>query len=67
MPATVMDGKALAERIRGQVAVHARDLGEVGLATVVVGDDPASDVYIRLKHTAALEAGITPIDKRLPA
>jgi methylenetetrahydrofolate dehydrogenase (NADP+)/methenyltetrahydrofolate cyclohydrolase len=62
-----MDGKALAERIRAQVAEDVRELGEVGLATVLVGEDPASEVYIRLKHTAAVDAGIRPVDKRLPA
>jgi methylenetetrahydrofolate dehydrogenase (NADP+)/methenyltetrahydrofolate cyclohydrolase len=39
----------------------------VWLATVLVGDDPASEVYIRLKHKAADEAGIEAIDHRLPA
>ena len=49
-----MEGRALAERIRAQVAEDVRVLGEVGLATVLVGDDPASEIYIRLKHTAAV-------------
>src|SRR6266550_225402 len=61
-----MEGRALAERIRAQVAEDVRVLGEVGLATVLVGDDPASEIYIRLKHTAAVEAGIRPVDRRLP-
>jgi methylenetetrahydrofolate dehydrogenase (NADP+)/methenyltetrahydrofolate cyclohydrolase len=65
--ATVMDGKALAERIRGEVAEEIAELGHVGLATVLVGDDPASDVYIRGKHKAATEAGIDARDVRLPA
>jgi methylenetetrahydrofolate dehydrogenase (NADP+)/methenyltetrahydrofolate cyclohydrolase len=60
-----MDGKALAERIRGEVAEEVRALGEIGLATVLVGDDPASDVYIRLKHKAADEVGIVARDIRL--
>jgi len=60
-----MDGKALAERIRGEIAAEVRDLGEVGLATVLVGDDPASDIYIRLKHKAAAEAGFKAKDIRL--
>ncbi len=62
-----MDGKALAARIREEVADEVADLGHVGLATVLVGDDPASDVYIRSKHTAATEAGIDARDIRLPA
>jgi methylenetetrahydrofolate dehydrogenase (NADP+) / methenyltetrahydrofolate cyclohydrolase len=67
MAATVMDGRALAQRIRVTVAEEVRALGEIGLATVLVGDDPASDIYIRLKHKAATEAGIRTEDIRLPA
>ena len=62
-----MDGKRLAGRIRQEVADEIATLGHVGLATVLVGDDPASDVYITLKHRAALEAGIDARDIRLPA
>jgi methylenetetrahydrofolate dehydrogenase (NADP+)/methenyltetrahydrofolate cyclohydrolase len=62
-----MDGKALAERIRGEVTREIAELGHVGLATVLVGDDPASDVYIRLKQRAAEEAGIDARDIRLDA
>ena len=65
MAARLMDGKALAERIRGEIAGEVRELGEIGLATVLVGDDPASDVYIRLKHKAAGEVGINAKDIRL--
>jgi methylenetetrahydrofolate dehydrogenase (NADP+) / methenyltetrahydrofolate cyclohydrolase len=65
MAAKLMDGKALAGRIRGEVADEVRELGEVGLATVLVGDDPASDIYIRLKHKAAGEVGINARDIRL--
>jgi methylenetetrahydrofolate dehydrogenase (NADP+) / methenyltetrahydrofolate cyclohydrolase len=65
--AVLMDGAALAERVRAEVADEVRALGELGLATILVGDDPASDVYIRLKHKAAEAAGIRAIDKRLPA
>jgi methylenetetrahydrofolate dehydrogenase (NADP+) / methenyltetrahydrofolate cyclohydrolase len=60
-----MDGKALAERIRGEIAEEVRELGKIGLATVLVGDDPASDIYIRLKHKAAGEVGIRAKDIRL--
>lgn len=67
MPARLMDGKGLAERLRAEIAVEVRQIGEVGLATVLVGDDPASDVYIRRKHEAAQEVGIRSIDHRLPA
>jgi len=63
--AGLIDGKALAERIRGEIAEEVRELGEIGLATVLVGDDPASDIYIRLKHKAAAEVGINAKDIRL--
>jgi methylenetetrahydrofolate dehydrogenase (NADP+)/methenyltetrahydrofolate cyclohydrolase len=65
--ATLMDGAALAARLRAEIKQEVAELGHVGLATVLVGDDPASDVYIRLKHKAADEAGIEAIDHRLPA
>src|SRR5215211_4447744 len=62
-----MDGRALAERVRAEVADEVAELGGVSLATVLVGDDPASEIYIRHKHTAATAAGIRTEDKRLPA
>ena len=62
-----MDGAALAARMREEVKQEVAELGHVGLATVLVGDDPASDVYIHLKHKAADQAGIEAIDHRLPA
>jgi methylenetetrahydrofolate dehydrogenase (NADP+) / methenyltetrahydrofolate cyclohydrolase len=62
-----MDGRALAERIRAEVAVEVAELGHVGLATVLVGDDPASHVYITGKQKASAEAGIDSRDLRLPA
>jgi methylenetetrahydrofolate dehydrogenase (NADP+) / methenyltetrahydrofolate cyclohydrolase len=61
-----MNGRALADRVRAEVAEEVRALGNVGLATVLVGDDPASDVYIRAKHRAAEEVGIATRDARLP-
>jgi methylenetetrahydrofolate dehydrogenase (NADP+)/methenyltetrahydrofolate cyclohydrolase len=63
--ARLIDGKALAERVRGEVAEEVRELGDVGLATVLVGEDPASEIYIRLKHKAAAEVGIRARDVRL--
>jgi methylenetetrahydrofolate dehydrogenase (NADP+) / methenyltetrahydrofolate cyclohydrolase len=62
-----MKGAPVAERVREEVAREVRELGELALATVLVGDDPASEVYIRLKHKAAEEVGIRAIDRRLPA
>ena len=67
MTAVRMDGTALAARVREDVAREVAELGHVGLATVLVGDDPASHVYIGAKHKAATEAGIDARDVRLPA
>ncbi len=67
MTATLMDGAALAAKVRAQLKDEVADLGSLGLATVLVGDDPASQIYIRLKHKAADEVGIRAIDKRFPA
>ena len=64
--ATLMDGGALAERMRARLKDEITELGEVTLATVLVGEDPASQVYIRLKHRAADDVGIRAIDRRLP-
>jgi methylenetetrahydrofolate dehydrogenase (NADP+)/methenyltetrahydrofolate cyclohydrolase len=61
-----MDGRALAARVREELKREIADFGPVRLATVLVGDDPASHVYIRLKHKAADDVGIHAIDKRLP-
>ena len=62
-----MDGAALASRIRAEVAQEAADLGSLALATVLVGDDPASEIYVRRKHEAARAAGIGARDHHLPA
>jgi len=67
MPATLIRGKPIAERIRAQVAEEVRRLGHVGLVTVLVGGDPASEIYIGLKQKAALAAGMVSTDLRLPA
>ena len=61
-----MKGKPLAERIRAEVAEDVKSLGSVGIVTVLVGDDPASQVYIRLKQEAATKAGMHASDLRLP-
>jgi methylenetetrahydrofolate dehydrogenase (NADP+)/methenyltetrahydrofolate cyclohydrolase len=65
--ATLMKGAELAARIRAEVAGEAAELGGVCLATVLVGDDPASHVYVSRKHEAAQQAGIESRDHRLPA
>jgi methylenetetrahydrofolate dehydrogenase (NADP+)/methenyltetrahydrofolate cyclohydrolase len=65
--ATTIDGKALAAKVREEVAAEVAELGGVGLATVLVGDDPASHVYINLKQKAAGAAGMRARDLKLPA
>ena len=71
MTARILDGKAIAATVRGEVAVRAAALRVRGiaptLAVVLVGDDPASAVYVNAKTKAAREAGVDPIDHRLPA
>ena len=67
MPATVIDGKAVAtsvrERVRGEVGELTASLGRPpGLATVLVGDDPASAIYVRRKLEACEEVGIRSSD-----
>jgi methylenetetrahydrofolate dehydrogenase (NADP+)/methenyltetrahydrofolate cyclohydrolase len=67
MAARMMLGKPLADRVRRQVAREVAELGDVGLATILVGDDPASQVYVGHKQRAAADVGIRAVDKRLPA
>ncbi len=66
--ATIIDGKAVAARVRAEVAEEvARMSTAPGLATVLVGDDPASQVYVSGKHKACGEVGIASIRRDLPA
>jgi methylenetetrahydrofolate dehydrogenase (NADP+)/methenyltetrahydrofolate cyclohydrolase len=72
MSATIIDGKAIAAEVRAdvaeQVADFKREFGRVpGLATVLVGEDPASAVYVAGKQRACAEVGMVPFDRRLPA
>jgi len=63
-----MDGKALAQRVRAEVARDVETLGRaVGLATVLVGEDPASEIYVSRKQEACREVGIEPFDHKLSA
>ena len=62
-----MDGKALGAKVREEVAASVAELGHVGLATVLVGEDPASHIYIDLKQKAAQQAGMDARDLKLPA
>jgi len=65
--ATLIDGRALAEKVRREVAEEVVAFGErVCLATVLVGDDPASHIYVSRKHDASAEAGIESRDHRFP-
>jgi methylenetetrahydrofolate dehydrogenase (NADP+)/methenyltetrahydrofolate cyclohydrolase len=65
--ATLMKGAPLAERVRAGLADEVRELGDVGLATVQVGEDSASTIYIKRKHEAAAAAGMHSVDRKLPA
>jgi methylenetetrahydrofolate dehydrogenase (NADP+) / methenyltetrahydrofolate cyclohydrolase len=65
--AVLIDGKALGAKVREEVAVSVAEFGHVGLATVLVGDDPASHIYIDLKQKAAQAAGMEARDLKLPA
>ncbi len=72
MAATIIDGKAFAAKVRGQVAEHVTRLKEVhdltpGLAVVLVGEDPASQVYVRSKGKQTVEVGMASFEHRLPA
>jgi methylenetetrahydrofolate dehydrogenase (NADP+) / methenyltetrahydrofolate cyclohydrolase len=61
-----IDGKVVAEKVRAEVARDVEAFGApVCLATILVGDDPASHVYVGWKHKAATEAGIETRDHRL--
>ena len=68
MTARLIDGKAVAAALRAEVADKVRAAGFTpGLAVVLVGEDPASSVYVRTKDRAAREAGIDARTIRLPA
>jgi methylenetetrahydrofolate dehydrogenase (NADP+) / methenyltetrahydrofolate cyclohydrolase len=72
MSATVIDGRAIAERVRADVAREAGELAErtgqpPGLATILVGDDPASAIYVANKRKACAEAGISDHHQHLGA
>jgi 5,10-methylene-tetrahydrofolate dehydrogenase/methenyl tetrahydrofolate cyclohydrolase len=72
MSATIIDGKAIAADIRRQVAQGVQDLvasggPTPGLATVLVGENPASETYVRMKRKACAELGIESFGHELPA
>ncbi|MEE4188222.1 MAG: bifunctional methylenetetrahydrofolate dehydrogenase/methenyltetrahydrofolate cyclohydrolase FolD [Roseobacter sp.] len=72
MTATLIDGKAFAGRVRAQVASHVARLKEdhgitPGLAVVLVGEDPASQVYVRSKGKQTVEVGMKSVEHKLAA
>ena len=72
MTARIIDGKAISaevrERVRGEVADYERDSGRTpALATVIVGEDPASHIYVASKHRACEEAGMRSVHHGLAA
>jgi methylenetetrahydrofolate dehydrogenase (NADP+)/methenyltetrahydrofolate cyclohydrolase len=72
MSATIIDGKAVAAQVRGRVAHEVAELTETsgrrpGLATLLVGDDPASAIYVANKRKACAEVGVVDLHQHLPA
>ena len=72
MTAQIIDGKAIAEKVRADVAVEVAKMVEAGkqppgLATVLVGENPASQVYVSMKQKACKELGIQSFGNVLPA
>lgn len=72
MTAKIIDGKAFAADVRGRVAAHVARLKEEhgitpGLAVVLVGEDPASEVYVRSKGKSTVEAGMNSFEHKLDA
>lgn len=68
--AQIIDGKAIAAEIRGRIKIETQELQKnnvtPGLAVVLVGDDPASRVYVTMKEKACAEAGIFSDERKLP-
>ncbi len=60
-----MEGRPLAERIRAQVSEDVSGLGQIGLATIQVGEDEASTIYLARKHEAAADVEIGAVDRKL--
>ncbi len=69
--AALIDGKAVSASVRAEIATEVKILREKGtvpkLAVILVGEDPASVVYVRNKHKACIEVGIEPLQLTLPA
>ena len=72
MTATVIDGKAFAAGVREDIAAHVTQLKDdhgitPGLAVILVGEDPASEVYVAAKHKQTVEVGMASFEHKLPA
>ena len=72
MTARIIDGKTIAADLRGKIAGEVARLQKAqaltpGIAVVLVGDNAASEVYVRTKSKAVLDAGMRPFDHKLPA
>jgi len=72
MSATIIDGKAFAGTVREKVAAHVKRLKDEhgitpGLAVVLVGEDPASAVYVRSKGKQTVEVGMNSYEHKLDA
>ncbi len=72
MPAQIIDGKTIAQNLRAEIAgrviaLRAQRGITPGLAVVLVGEDPASQVYVRNKHAQTIEAGMASFEHKLPA
>ena len=72
MAAQTIDGKAYAAVVRGQIETHVQRLKAdhgltPGLAVILVGEDPASEVYVAAKHRQTVEVGMASFEHRLPA
>src|ERR1700761_5934749 len=72
MTAAIIDGKAIAAELRARIAEEVARVRREhqlvpGLAVVLVGHDPASEVYVRSKHKQTQEAGMASFEHKLPA
>lgn len=72
MTAQIIDGKAFAASLRVKISDHVARIKETsgitpGLAVILVGDDPASEVYVRNKHKSTIEVGMNSFEHKLPA
>jgi methylenetetrahydrofolate dehydrogenase (NADP+)/methenyltetrahydrofolate cyclohydrolase len=69
--ATIIDGTAIAQQVRAEVATRVARLAERGITPgfvdVLIGEEPASAMYVRMKYKAAQDAGMLAFDRFLPA